>query len=291
MMRELETYCPRQELSDILLFEILAYPSFDSRTGAFNASQLEKCYLNQMRHFHPDKEGQFAPEYKYTREEATTIAAYIEQAYRLLTTDESFQDYLEQGREAWTGKEWAKPRGDGSYFAFSGYSDHNFNWEEADEVLRRMEELNTSIETTHKQSATNDETMERESPDQSFLESESLDISVTEQVDEADTDKNSTASEPKKRRRSSKRASISSFAESNISKILDHRKRANSELKFQVIVEGMEEAGAIWITSIEMQQYHVEALIEYLVHLRKTNQRKHKGILRMDATLIKFLKK
>lgn len=297
-MTDFERYVPKTWLSDCLLFDILGCAAFDSRKGTFDATKLKKCYFEQMRRFHPDKIGRFSQAYNYSKEEATTVAAYIEQAYRLLTTEDSLRDYIEQGREAWTGKEWVRWNEEGVGEIFSGYSGNIFNWDEAEEVLNIIERLNTPLPTHNdiyeeqdtpidpcgRESPQEQRNNTMQSPDESGMDYDSQDEhhSETDSTSQHRTEQDSFEEachkkEEKKRRRSSKRPSISSFADSVISKVLDHRRRAKSELKFQVIFEGLEEAGAIGITSIEMQEHHARHLLAYIAKLKETNDRKYKA--------------
>lgn len=182
------------------------------------------------------------------------------------------------GRDAWSGGRWLI-LSEREYYEFAGYTSTMFNWEEGDKVLARLEQLEMQVEeplpptpqpTPEPATSPEPEAVNSQSETQASIEEDRMsvidEISINESAD--------TSGECKKRRRSSKRPSISGFCSEKVVKVLEHRRRAKSELKFKVLLQGIEEVGSIWLTANEVMLHHQEGLQQYLRGLKETNIKK-----------------
>lgn len=254
-----------------------------------------------MQRFHPDKFQNIDPRHNYTIEDATLTATYIEQAYRILASDEGLRDYLEFGTDAFCGKRWWYENNDGIAFEYSGASEFILNWKEAEQVAWRLMELDTPLNMpTPPRSSTPDSEQSPRSPDESERHSPIPTPEQQQQKQQADEedmtspptppndslDMTTDSTQTKKRRKSSKRESISSFKDKKVTKIFDHRKR--NELKFQVTMAGSD--AKIWLTSEEMRIYHTEELVTYMKEIKEKHPRRYTVLLRNDVELLEIIK-
>lgn len=283
-MSEPQEYCPHETLSNATLFELLGYKNYDPETGDFDRRELTKSYREMMRRFHPDK---------FMDLNNLQIASYIQQAYKLLTNEETFAEYLEEGSDAWTGKIRFFWNEDGTTSEYTGRTATRFDWAQANKVVNFLRTLDQTPTPEPEIITVDDDEDETDMPtadhhikpeeDQGEPEGDEDQPNNPQRADTSQTSHNETISD-------------SFYEDLSVNDVLDHRARyrkggAPADLRFKVNLSSKQgkKLDGYWIRVNEMIEKYPEKLRDYLCMLQIKHKRKIPALIKANKDLINFL--